>query len=141
MTDKNRNTDVKLLLTDRTPTGTLLLTTMLVLISHALYAHHSFSAEFLADKTLTIEGTVTEVWFKNPHVRYYVNVVQDDGDEVMWDVRTSSPALLVRRGWHRDTINEGDVVKIEGFAGRDERKILSLISVELEDGTVLGHSY
>lgn len=111
------------------------------LVSAVASAHHSFAAEFLGDQTLTIEGVVSEVWFKNPHVRYYIEVETDDGGTESWDVRTSSPTILVRRGWNRDTISEGDRVIVEGYLGRDGRKLLSLISVELPDGTVLHHSY
>jgi hypothetical protein len=111
------------------------------LLAAAAEAHHSFAAEFLGDQTLTIEGKVSEVWFKNPHVRYYVEIETDDGGTETWDVRTSSPTILVRRGWSRDTIAAGDKVTIEGFLGRDGRKLLSLIQIELPDGTVLHHSY
>lgn len=111
------------------------------LLASAASAHHSFAAEFLGDQTRTIDGTVTEVWFKNPHVRYYVQVKNEAGEIESWDVRTSSPTLLVRRGWNRDTISEGDKVKIEGYLGRDGRKLMSLISIELADGTILGQSY
>jgi len=111
------------------------------LLSTTVSAHHSFAAEFLGDETLTIEGTVSEVWFKNPHVRYYVVVSTEDGETQTWDVRTSNPSLLARRGWTRDTIKEGDKVTVEGFAGRDGRKLLSLISIQLPDGTVLGTEY
>ncbi len=104
-------------------------------------AHHSFAAEFLGDQTRTIDGVVTEVWFKNPHVRYYIDVTNEKGETEQWDVRTSSPTLLVRRGWNRETIGVGDQVSIEGYLGRDGRKIMSLISIELPDGTVLGQSY
>ena len=95
----------------------------------------------MADQTAIIEGVVTEVWFRNPHVRYYIEVVDEDGEKVSWDVRTSSPTILVRRGWNESTIAAGDKVKVEGYLGRDGRKLLSLISIELPDGTVLGHSY
>ncbi len=101
-------------------------------------AHHSFAAEFLGDQTGTIEGTVTEVWFRNPHVRYYVEVTNDAGEKETWDVRTDSPTLLVRRGWTDKTIREGDHVKINGYLGRDGRKLMFVISVELPDGTMLG---
>lgn len=104
-------------------------------------AHHSFAAEFLDDQTLVIEGTVREVWFRNPHVRYYIDVVDEQGKVTAWDVRTSSPTLLVRRGWTEATIVEGDKVRIEGYAGRDGRHLLSLISIELPDGSKLDHSY
>jgi hypothetical protein len=111
------------------------------LMSAVASAHHSFAAEFLGDQTLKIEGTVSEVWFKNPHVRYYIEIQNDDGETETWDVRTSSPTILVRRGWNRETISEGDKVIVEGYLGRDGRKLLSLIKIELPDGTVLHHSY
>lgn len=104
-------------------------------------AHHSFAAEFLDDQTRTIEGTVTEVWFKNPHVRYYIDIKTEDGSTESWDIRGSSPALLVRRSWTPETIREGDVIKVHGHLGRDGRKLMSLIWVELEDGTRLGSLY
>ena len=111
------------------------------LLAAVAEAHHSFAAEFLGDQTLTLEGKVSEVWFKNPHVRYYIEIETEDGESETWDVRTSSPTILVRRGWNRDTISEGDNVTVEGFLGRDGRKLLSLIRIELSDGTVLNHSY
>lgn len=107
----------------------------------AAYAHHSFAAEFLEDQTRTIEGTVTEVWFKNPHVRYYIDITNDDGEPESWDVRGSSPTILVRRGWTPKTIQEGDRIKVHGHLGRDGRKLMSWIYVELEDGTRLGSKY
>ena len=107
----------------------------------AAVAHHSFAAEFLEDQTQTIEGTVTEVWFKNPHVRYYIDVQTENGTVESWDVRGSSPTILVRRGWTPDTITEGDVIKVHGHLGRDGRKLMSWLYIELEDGTRLGSSY
>ena len=119
----------------------LLCTACLCLLTATAVAHHSFAAEFLGDQTLTIEGQISEVWFKNPHVRYYIEIETEDGGSETWDVRTSSPTILVRRGWSRDTISVGDKVTVEGYLGRDGRKLLSLIKIELPDGTVLNHSY
>jgi len=118
-----------------------ILAALLLLSAPATQAHHSFAAEFQGDKTATIEGVVTEVWFKNPHVRYYIDAETDDGETEAWDVRTSSPTLLVRRGWTEDTIKVGDRIRVEGFLGRDGRKLLSVIRIELPNGDVLDQSY
>ena len=104
-------------------------------------AHHSFAAEFLDDQTGTIEGVVTEVWFRNPHVRYYVEIETDDGETVNWDVRGLSPTSLIRRGWTPKTIQEGDRIKVHVHLGRDGRKLMSIIWIELADGTKLGQDY
>jgi hypothetical protein len=104
-------------------------------------AHHSFSAEFLAEEIGTIEGTVTQVWFKNPHVRYYIDVASAHGEIVKWDTRGSSPSLLVRRGWNKNSIKIGDKVSVTGHLGHDGRKLMSIINIVLEDGTMLGKPY
>ena len=119
----------------------LMVVIMALAAGAAAYAHHSFAAEFLEDQTRTIEGTVTEVWFKNPHVRYYIDITNDDGESESWDVRGSSPTILVRRGWTPKTIQEGDRIKVHGHLGRDGRKLMSVIYIELEDGTRLGAEY
>ena len=113
----------------------------IICFSATATAHHSFSAEFLADEIQTIEGAVEQVWFKNPHVRYYINVTGENGEVVKWDVRGSSPSLLVRKGWNKTTIKPGDTVKITGYLGRDGRKLMFIINAELEDGRVLGNPY
>jgi hypothetical protein len=118
-----------------------MVTMFALLQSAALNAHHSFAAEFLEDQTRTIEGVVTEIWFKNPHVRYYLDITNDDGETESWDVRGSSPSLLVRRGWTPETIKEGDRIKVHGHLGRDGRKLMSWIYIELADGTRLGSEY
>jgi hypothetical protein len=119
----------------------LFLAAVACLATAAAHAHHSFAAEFLGDQTTTIEGTVTEVWFKNPHVRYYIETIREDGEKEVWDVRGSSPTSLVRRGWTPKTIQEGDRVKVHGHLGRDGRKLISVIRIELADGTILGQEY
>ncbi len=104
-------------------------------------ANHSFAVEFLEDQTDAIEGTVTEVWFKNPHVRYYIDARTEDGEIVNWDVRGASPTSLIRRGWTPKTIEEGDRITVHGHLGRDGRKLLSIIWIELADGTKLTEDY
>ena len=100
-------------------------------------AHHSFTAEFTAEKTATLEGVVTQVWFRNPHVRYVFTVTDADGNEESWDARGSPVVWLARKGWTKDSIKVGDRVSFYGFLGKDGRKLLSIMTVTLEDGTEL----
>ena len=121
--------------------NTKLMTILLGLIScNSINAHHSFAVEFTAEKTIEIEGVVSEIWFRNPHVRYYVDI-SDNNKVISWDVRTSSPSLLVRKGWTKNTIQVGDKISIIGHPGRDGRKLLSVISIKLSDGSSLGQKY
>jgi hypothetical protein len=100
-------------------------------------SHHSFTAEFTAEKTATLKGTITQVWFRNPHVRYLISVSNENGEEETWDARGSPVVWLARKGWTKDSIKVGDTVSMYGFLGRDGRKMLSIMTVTLEDGTVM----
>ena len=109
----------------------------LILLAGTSLAHHSYVAEFDADSPTTIEGVVKEVWFKNPHVRYYIEVTDEDGNVVVWDTRGLTPVKLVRQGWTRKTIKVGDHVKVHGHLGRTNKTILSILDITLPDGRVL----
>lgn len=100
-------------------------------------AHHSYAAEFDSNNPQTVEGVVREVWFKNPHVRYYVAVSDDDGNETVWDARGLSPVKLVRQGWTKKTIKVGDRITLHGHVGHSNKTIMSIIEITLPDGQVL----
>ena len=117
--------------------GSLLSLISGLLLASAAHSHHSFTAEFVADKTAILKGTVTQVWFKNPHVRYLFVVENEDGQEETWDARGSPVVWLARKGWTKDTIKVGDTVEMYGYLGRDGIKMLSIMTITLVDGTVL----
>jgi hypothetical protein len=108
-----------------------------MLVARAAHSHHSFTAEVVADKTATLKGTISQVWFKNPHVRYLMVVENEDGEDETWDARGSPVVWLARKGWTKDTIKVGDTVEMYGYLGRDGIKMLSIMTITLADGTVL----
>ena len=108
-----------------------------LLLMRTAFSHHSFTAEFVADKTATLNGKITQVWFKNPHVRYLIEIENEAGEAESWDARGSPVVWLARKGWTKDTIKEGDEVSMYGYLGRDGIKMLSIMTVTLADGTLL----
>lgn len=115
-----------------------LIPALLILCSASVaWGHHSFTAEFTAEETATLTGEVTQVWFRNPHVRYIFRLTNDEGVVETWDARGSPVVWLARKGWKKDTIKVGDTVTFYGFLGRDGRKMLSIMTVTLADGTEL----
>ena len=105
--------------------------------SPAVNAHHAFAAEYEAGKEGVVEGVITEVIYKNPHARYYVEVTNDDGGTELWDMQTMNLMVLGRVGWTRGTLQVGDNVKVEGILGRDDTKRMSINIVTVDDGRVI----
>jgi hypothetical protein len=99
-----------------------------------LWAHHSFAAEFDGGKRVTLKGTVTKVDWRNPHIYVYLNVKDDKGGVVEWACEGGPPNVLLREGWTRDSVKEGDQVTIEGALAKDGSKRCNSRSVNLADG-------
>ena len=100
-------------------------------------AHHSFTAEFSAERVIELKGEIEEVWFKNPHVRYLLQVEDKKNNIEIWDLRGSPVVWLARKGWTKDKIKKGDEITVSGYPGHDGKKMLSIIEVKLSDGTIL----
>jgi hypothetical protein len=86
-------------------------------------AHHSFAAEFDADKPISLKGTVTKVEWMNPHTYFYIDVAETDGQVVNWGLEMGSPNGLMRNGWTRNTLKVGDLVTVEGSRAKDKPNI------------------
>ena len=100
----------------------------------ALAAHHSFAAEYDANKPVTLKGTVTKVEWMNPHARFYVDVKDEKGAVTNWNLELASPNVLTRNGWKRNSLTIGDEVTIEGSAAKDGSKMANARAVKLADG-------
>jgi hypothetical protein len=88
----------------------------LLLSGVPVLAHHSFDAEYDANKVTTISGFVTKVDWQNPHAFVYVDVTDPGGGVKSFRIEMGPPYALVRGGWKKDTIKIGDKVTVEGAA-------------------------
>jgi hypothetical protein len=95
-------------------------------------AHHSQS-EFDLGSSVEVEGTVTRLEWKSPHGRLYVDVKNNQGETVNWNFELPSPNTLMRRGWKRDALKAGDVVKVAGAPARNFPAIA--IASSIKDGS------
>ena len=100
-------------------------------------AHHSFAAEFDADKVVHLEGTVVKFSWVNPHSWIYMDVLKPDGTTEHWKIEGGAPSLLLRRGWNRDSITPGTKIVVNAFQARDGATRASARDIVFPDGRTL----
>jgi len=84
-------------------------------------AHHSFAAEYDANKVIELKGVVTKMEWTNPHVRFYMDV-RDEKGVSSWDLELQSANTLTRDGWDRDALKVGDQITVSAWLARDGSK-------------------
>jgi DNA/RNA endonuclease YhcR with UshA esterase domain len=82
-------------------------------------AHHSFPATYFVDQSVTIEGTVVQFLFRNPHSFVHVLAPDKDGTMQRWAVEWGAGGALAQDNVSRDTLKPGDKVVIKGQPGRN----------------------
>jgi len=97
-------------------------------------AHHSFAAEYDANKPVTIHGSVVRVEWTNPHARFYVETKETDGSVITWNLELASPNVLVRQGWTRSSLKIGDEITVTGSMAKDGSKMANARDVTLASG-------
>jgi hypothetical protein len=106
----------------------------LALSSASLAAHHSFTAEFDQNKTITLRGTLTKVEFTNPHGWLYLNVKDADGKIQNWAIETGTPMQLIRQGGDRKTLAVGTEIVVDGWLARDGSRTVNGRAIKFGDG-------
>ena len=99
-----------------------------------VFAHHSFAAEYDRNKPITLTGTVTKVEWMNPHARFYIDVKDESGAVKNWEFELGSPNGLMRQGWTRNSLKEGDMVTVDGSLAKDGSNLANARTVKLSDG-------
>ena len=83
---------------------------------------------------MKVTGTVTKVEWTNPHARFYVEVKDENGKVANWNFELGSPNVLIRQGWRRSSLKEGDQVTVEGYLAKDGSNLANARRVTLPDG-------
>jgi hypothetical protein len=100
-------------------------------------AHHSF-AMFDNQKQMTLEGTVKEFQWTNPHTWIQVMVKDKSGKDVEWSIEGGSPNGLSRQGWKRTSLKPGDKATVIIHPLKDGSNGGSLMTVSVNGQKVGG---
>lgn len=117
--------------------------TLTGMLSGTAFSHHSFVSQYDPDKQAILTGRVVSVRWVNPHAFFDLMVENEEGVEERWSFELGSPNTLMRYGWYRDTLEEGEIVTVDGYLARSGANLANAKIVTLEDGTVVqaGSSY
>ena len=121
-----------------TPFGFLTLVAVSLLMAAPLFAHHG-AANYDTVNTTSLKGTITEFRFINPHVLFFFEVKDENGEVVKWQGEASNPLQLARQGWNSKTFKPGDQITFMGHAAKSGAKSLWITKIVYPDGKEFDH--
>jgi hypothetical protein len=113
---------------------------IVLLLAGSAIAHHS-PVVFDRAKKVTLNGTVREFVWTNPHSSIQIAVPNDAGGVDVWGVEMNSPNNLVRQGWKSTLLKSGDKVSIVVNPLRSGEHGGIFVSIKFADGRVLGDKW
>ena len=108
----------------------------LMTVPVAAFAHHSY-AMFDLHQTVTLQGTIRDFQWTNPHSWIWIDVPDAKGVAQQWGIEGMSPNYLARRGWSKHTLKPGDKVSVLIHPLKGAEHGGSFMSVTLADGSVM----
>ena len=107
-----------------------------LLAAAPVWAHHSM-AGFDRTKTVSLNGTVKQFKWANPHAWIEMEVPDGKGGSSIWNVEMTSPAVLIRAGWKSSVIKPGDKVTVMAHPQQSGDPGGIFVSLTLPDGKIL----
>lgn len=114
----------------------ILLVAAAAAVATPVLAHHS-AAMFDAEREVTLQGTVREFQYTNPHSWIQVMVPGQDGKALEWSIETAAPIVLLRAGIKKTSIMPGEKVSVRVHPMKDGSAGGNLIALTKADGSVI----
>lgn len=94
------------------------------------FGHHAFTGVFDMDNLTELEGEITRLLWRNPHVRFTMRSATGES----WDIETNSVSILSRMDVSPELLAEGDTISVAGFPARDGSNEMWVNNLLLSDG-------
>ena len=113
---------------------TLLILMVVAIPSVPTFAHHG-AAAYDAKQAVSLKATITDFEFVNPHVQFFFDTKDDNGNVIHWNCEGTNPAMLARAGWTKNTLKPGDQVTMVVHPNIDPNiHVVSFVKVILANG-------
>lgn len=112
------------------------ITLLLLAVTGTAYAHHGGEA-YSMDKKITLNGTIAQFEWTNPHSQVHLDVKDDSGNIVHWNFETQPPSILTHAGWTRNSIKPGDEVTVVAHPVKNGASVGIIMSVTTASGETL----
>ena len=112
-----------------------LATATVMLFGISAYSHHGFA--IYSSERITVQATIKEFRFINPHVQLYFDVLNQTNELEAWQGELTAPNKLARAGWTKNSFRPGDVVKISGERAKNGGHSIRIREIITADGISL----
>ena len=113
----------------------LTLLVFIVVLSVPMRAHHGRGATYDMKKRVTLQGTVSKVEWRNPHVLIYMDVKDADGKVVTWGFENSGVSTLAQEGYNRNTLQVGQPITAIVNPAANGAPTAIVVKIILADGS------
>ena len=107
-----------------------------LIISGTSFAHHG-TASYDTKTIVTVNGTMTEFRFVNPHVQLFFEVKNNKGEVEKWQAELTAPNKLSRAGWDKHTLKPGDPITASGYVSKNDPHTMWINKLIGPDGQAL----
>lgn len=117
-----------------TKTRTLIAAGLMMLLAGHAAAHHNWAALYDVNSDIEIEGVISSIVWRNPHVRISFTVDAGSASEKVYTTESNSVAALARMNITKDVLTVGTKVRVAGYRSRSRDDGLFMNHLLLPDG-------